>query len=92
MRSLTKAEIAEVEEVKFNILSNMEPYTQVTAEIVYNILVNQNPTKSENIEKAKLSIAQEFETQYDREPTLEEMRQIQSSAYSLVKGEVNVEN
>lgn len=84
MRSLTKTEAQDADNMKFIVLSHLDPYSQVSAEIVYNIL-SDNPKHDPAIYGAYAQIKALFEKQYDKTPTLEDCREMFSSAYAKVK-------
>ncbi len=84
MRSLTKAEMRDADNLKFIVLSQIEPYSQISQEIVYNILAN-NPKHDPAMYKAYSEIKALFESHYDRTPTIEDCREMFSSAYARVK-------
>ena len=80
-RKLTKSEADEAEQIKFGILSKLEPYINITPELVTTYLQEDNL-----ISNRILSIAKKLQLRFikdnDREPTLEEQRQIQILAYT----------
>lgn len=83
VRSLTTAEAEELELVKFNILCNVNPYSSVDIDTITNsfdILDNQIRT---DISTASKALYMSFVKKNNREPSLDEKRQIQASAYSL---------
>jgi hypothetical protein len=84
MRSLTKAEQQKAEDMKFIVLANLEPYSTVSKEIVYNILAN-NPKHNANIKRVFEETKALFETQYEKTPSIEDSREIFSTAYAKVK-------
>lgn len=82
MRSLTKAETHQAEVLKFKLLCQLQPFSEVNQKVVYNLVQNQNNVSEEIVKQLKaLSIV--FSNKHDREPTLEEMRQMQACAYAL---------
>ena len=82
LRSLTKKEQAELEYIKLGVLCNIDPYSEVTADIVNDILLNNGTVISEIIDTRNL-LSKDFVDKNDRQPTIDEMRQIQSSAYAF---------
>ena len=82
LRSLTKKEQAELEYIKLGVLCNIDPYSEVTADIVNDILLNNGTVISEIIDTRNL-LSKDFVDKNDRQPTMDEMKQIQSSAYAF---------
>lgn len=82
LRSLTNQEKARAEYVKFEILCNLEPYQDVTERKVYSIL--ENPKRiSASVMSMYEALHKQFINEHGRKPTLDECKQIQSSAYAL---------
>lgn len=90
LRSLTKSEVGEAEKLKFKIFAQIEPYSDIDNKMVYSLLDDLKPLDSEIIE-AMRGLSLSFVGTYDREPTLDEMRQMQSTAYALKHEPVNDE-
>lgn len=90
MRELNKEETSKAEQLKFEVFSNIKPYSQITAELVYNVLGDGMLADSEMCDSLK-ALSLLFVEQHDRKPTLEEMRQMQSSAYALKFEEIDEE-
>lgn len=86
MRSLTKAEVLEVEDIKFIVLSNLEPYSTISQEIVYNVL-EKSPKRNVEIVSQFNKIKAMFEEHYDKTPTIEDCREMFSTAYAQIKSE-----
>ena len=82
LRSLTKKEQAELEYIKLGVLCNLDPYSEVTADIINDILLN-NGTVIPDITDTRNLLSKDFADKNDRQPTIDEMRQIQSSAYAF---------
>lgn len=82
LRSLTKAEFDKFEEFKFKTFARFAPYAKINADNVYNILENAFPV-DDDIIISKEVLLKHFENEHERKPTVEELRQIQSSAYAL---------
>lgn len=82
VRSLTSDEKEQVEYLRLSILSNIEPYSKITQEKVYSILSNALPVDSEIVTMCK-TLAYRFMQLNDREPNIDEIKQIQASAYAL---------
>ena len=83
LRSLSKSEVDYAENLKFNVFSGLEPYSDINHETVYNIL-EQNTKASEEMIQTCEALAILFTKRTGNQPTLEETRQIQSSSYALL--------
>lgn len=85
MRQLTIAEAEEVEKVKFGILFNVQPFSNIEPKIVEELLLN----KQLYIEPMAFAIYDEMKNQYiqerDSTPPIEDMRMMQTSVYSLLQ-------
>lgn len=84
IRSFTKSEQQQAEDIRFLVLSKLEPYSTVSKEIVYNILA-QTPKQDANIKRVFEETKALFETQYEKPPSIEQSREIFSTAYAKVK-------
>jgi hypothetical protein len=82
LRSLTKEQFEDFEVFKFATFACFAPYAEINENNVYNILDNKL-TVDPDLVIAKEVLIKHFENQNSRKPTVEEMRQIQSSAYAL---------
>lgn len=83
MRSLSKEEFDLCEKVKFDILCGFEPFEEITAQKVHDLLVNAKGLKSVNEKIRELHSI--FTLKNGRQPTINELRQIYASGYALVK-------
>jgi len=84
LRSLTKKESDELEYIKLCILCNLQPYVDIDAEVINQILKDQSSvdlTTSNVVSELK----KEFADKNDRNPTIEELRHIHVSAYAIVR-------
>ncbi len=82
VRSLTSDEFKELEEYKFLLFSNLQPFEPITEERVsgLSLATNFNTDVAAAAQVLKLS----FQSKNGgREPTVDEMRQIQSSGFAL---------
>lgn len=82
VRSLTTDEFNRLEAAKLTVFSHLLPYTDVTSELVKSIAVAAEPVNADILTSIKTLILF-FREKNDREPTIEETRQIQSSGYAL---------
>jgi hypothetical protein len=83
VRSLTTAEAEELELVKFNILCNINPYSGVDIDTITKTFSSTNAQVEVDISSAAKALYISFVNKNNREPSLDEKRQIQASAYSL---------
>ncbi len=89
LRSLTKDEADTAEALKLKVLCNLLPYQDIDEELVYNLLTDDIDYDLDITTAIKVLVNQ-FNNKNDKKPTLEELRQIQSSAYALKFEEENV--
>jgi len=82
LRELTKAELVDLEEIKFKVLCNLEPYTAI-AEDKIALILEQNPQISNSQNSTILELKAEFVENHERSPSIDELRQIYNIAYSL---------
>ena len=83
-RSLTKKEQAELEYIKLGVLCNLQPYDEIKPAIINKILEKNGMIAPEIMETCKL-LSVDFARRYDRQPSIDDTRQFQSSAYSLYR-------
>ena len=83
VRSLTKSQMDELEYIKFCLLCDMKPYMEVDIETVQNLLEQSSSSNFFEFLKARKTIVDEFAAKNSRQPTVDEMRNIQSSAYAM---------
>lgn len=82
LRELTKAELLELEEIKFAVLCNLNPYDTIDQEkIAFTLENNPKINDSQNLIKAQLKA--EFMDNQNRTPSIDELRQIHNLAYSF---------
>lgn len=82
LRELTKSELNDLEEIKFKVLCNLNPYDLINEDNIANILEN-NPQVSKSQNTIKLSLKAEFVEKQSRSPSIDELRQIYNLAYSF---------
>jgi len=88
LRSLSKSEVKSCEDLKFQVLASLDPFEDINREKVYNNLKTVKHV-SVPIQELSTALIHVFAEKNDREPTIEEMRQIQSSAFSIHFDESN---
>tara|TARA_R110000751_G_scaffold10972_2_gene39593 strand:- start:1578 stop:3782 length:2205 start_codon:yes stop_codon:yes gene_type:complete len=84
LRSLTKAEMNELEHLKLCILCNMQPFMDITADAINKLLkigIKPDPSIAFSLAEVK----NQFSTDNNRQPTIDEERQMQVSVYALSK-------
>jgi hypothetical protein len=82
VRSLSVAQTEQIEGMKIILLSNITPYQDITRTLISSIAVN-SPTINTDICTATKTLVYKFTQVRGRAPNIDEMRQIQSSAYAL---------
>ena len=82
LRGLTKEETVQLEDVKFSVLSNLKPYSSITPEVVRHILDEKSGVHPD-VQSMINSLKNGFIDSNKKNPNIEELRQIQASAYSL---------
>ncbi len=82
LRSLTKTEVGEAEKLKFKVFAQIAPYTEIDNKMVYTLLESSKEIDS-GIIAGMQALSLVFAERYEKEPTLDEMRQMQSAAYAL---------
>lgn len=82
LRELGKAELLEMEDIKFTILSSLQPYEEINSEKIAFILEknSQLTTDQKNI---KNQIYAEWVSNTKKTPSIHELRQINNVSYSL---------
>ena len=84
LRSLTKSEMDQLEHLKLCILCNIEPYIEITPEVIADIL--KNPVSlSSSVAKMLPELKDDFFNRKDRQPNMDELRQMHVSCYALSK-------
>lgn len=84
LRSLTKSEMDQLEHLKLCILCNIEPYIEITPEVVADLLKNRI-TLSSSVAKMLPELKDDFFNRKDRQPNIDELRQMHVSCYALSK-------
>ena len=82
LRALTKQESDEAENIKMGVLSNIAPFATIDALVIKSILDRNLKTDPDMISLVD-AINSDFVETNNRDPNLEEARQIQVSAYAL---------
>ena len=80
VRSLTKAEFNQLEHLKLCLLTNIEPFMELSPEIIKELIDQQARPSDEFLSKVGASV-DEFVYLNTRKPTVDEMKYIYASAY-----------
>ena len=83
VRSLTKSQMDELEYIKFCLLCGLKPYVELDVTIIQQLLEDSNAANNSVLLQSRRNIVTEFVSSNGRQPTVEEMRNIQSSAYAM---------
>lgn len=83
VRSLTTEEFENLESLKFILFSQLKPYTKVDESAIASMLDTATSPNPDVYGAVKILLAQ-FQKGFNRAPTVDETRQIQSSAFALV--------
>ena len=83
VRSLTKSQMDDLEYIKFCLLCGIKPYMEIDTETVQMLLEQSSSLNHTELLKARKTIVSEFSDKNSRQPTVDEMRNIQSSAYAM---------
>lgn len=81
LRSLSYAEFDAVEETKFRVLSRLKPYEEVSDEVLADVLSKR--VDNDDVIFSLSVFKNSFIAKNKREPEINELRQMQSSAYAL---------
>ena len=84
LRSLTKSETEQLEHLKLCILCNMEPFIEITPEVVSQLL-NTRISIQNSVANLLENLKEDFFNRNSREPNIDELRMINVSCYTLSK-------
>ena len=82
-RALSKSEVDELEYLKLCIFTGMEPFVDVTEELVHKI-INNNTKPSEAFENSVAFKVKEFTRLNNKKPNTSEMKHIHASSYASI--------
>ena len=82
VRSLTKEHQKELNYIKLGVLSNINPYDNISAELINSILQDGGTVSPEMLELCN-ELTKEFVSANERKPSATESLQIRSSAYAM---------
>lgn len=91
VRSLTTEQFNKLEATKLLVFSNMKPFDEIEMGVVQN-LINSHKAINCDVEYATKALLVSFVQQNGRQPTVDEMRQIQASGFAVAYDEENSEN
>jgi hypothetical protein len=83
MRSLSAEEIQTAEDLKFAVLSNLEPFCEIAEECILEIASGQ-PKLAASYKKLAQKFTQAALDGKGKQPTIDEMRTIQATTYALI--------
>lgn len=83
LRQLSKAQLEDLEKLKFNILCKIEPHSEINDDIILAKVADQEDIDQE-FSALKDKSYNEFISYNKRDPNIEEIRQIHNLSYSLV--------
>lgn len=90
VRSLTSEEFSRLEATKLAIFSNLNPFDSVTEDLIRQTAATKT-TVNTDVQATIHLLLSSFRDNYEREPTVDEVRQIQASAFAIVFSEENSE-
>lgn len=79
-RQLTDKEFRMIENIKFNVLSHIEPYSQIDEQKVYDILTNNYKANAKMVSSFE-NLKADFIAKHNRDPNVEELRNMSVMAY-----------
>jgi len=82
LRQLSKAQLHDLEQLKFEILCKIEPYAEIDDEMINASVQGDNPEK-EQFETVKNQMYRDFVEKHEKPPSIDEMRQIYNLSYSF---------
>jgi hypothetical protein len=86
LRSLTSAEYNEAERVKFGVLSNLEPMSDLNPDIIKAALGKEVPVEVDQLRSHYLA---ELKAASKKTPMVDDVHQIQAFAYALYQENLN---
>ncbi len=86
LRSLTKSEMDQLEHLKMCILCNIQPFMEINADTLNNLL--KNPVKeTASFKNLMSSLKKDFFNRNNRKPNVDELRKMAVSSYALSRTE-----
>lgn len=82
LRELSRTQMIELEEIKFNVLCKLTPFSSFTSENIADILEN-NSNLEKTFSTTKQEIYSEFVNKNNRQPSIDELRYIYAITYSF---------
>lgn len=84
MRSASDEQTKNIENLKFALLCNLKLYNEVNEQVIANFLIREEPlTMPFEISELYKHTNAKFIEKFDREPDIDEVRQIQASVFAL---------
>lgn len=87
MSALTDEEFNDVEKFKYSMLCSLEINTQLSDDIITSALNDENLCIPSCVEELCKTTVAKYTAKYSKEPSLDELRQIQASVVALYKGD-----
>lgn len=84
LRSLSHEEFETAENIKFALLLQLAPFSALTADSIIN-LFNEDLSINEDISSTYQSMIQDYRAKINQDLTIDDIRQIQTSVYSLYR-------
>lgn len=82
LRELTKSELSDLEDIKFRVLCNLQPYEEINEEKIA-FLLEKNPSLTTEQKILKTELKAGFIEQNGKAPSIDELRQINNLVYSF---------
>lgn len=83
LRSLTRSELTQLENIKFRVLCSLNPFEHINEQRVFDIL-NSGARIDSSFTELKASTVASFLERNGRQPTVEDIRSINSTAYAFI--------
>lgn len=87
LRSLSYEQADSFEAVKFSLLCNLQPFTEVSPDLIENQLKISGSRVPVNMQGEYDTMKAEFKKTFNRDPNMDDLRQIQTLVYVNFRGE-----
>jgi hypothetical protein len=81
---LSAEQTSEAERLKFAVLCNLSPFSNINEKIVGDVL-NSKPSIPQGMKALESGLQNKFFEKFDRKPNMKELRHIQASVYALMQ-------
>lgn len=93
MRSASDEQSANLEKLKFTVLCNLPLYGEINAEVIAKLVTKPDPlTIPIEVDVLYKTTYAKYAEKFNKEPTIEEVRQMQASVYAIYTGDYNGES